>query len=575
LTATPAGRHSQTVTNSERSRRLGDGLLIALIVAAGLALRLAGVGRGLPYVHEWDEDFVVTPVLKMLLYHTLNPGLFIYGSVYYYLLLPVFYIHAWYLQAHGIIKSLDDIILAHPLIPAYSWYTNVPSFYLWARAFTALFGAATIYMTYRLGRAAFGRTAGLLAAALYAAAPGAIYYADTVRVDVPEALLTTAALLAGLAVWRRGRPLDYAAAGVLTGLALSTKQTALWLVVPLLIAHAYNPRRRHVADAGLGVMACGIVAGGLIGTPYLLIRPDLIRTGFTAHTETYGLLSVPNPGEFLQRLALNLTYLGQPVQGGDWYVVPHAGLGALPMVAAFVGFAAAFKREPRLQRYLAAYAVLQLLFLARAHVSYTRNLAPVLPLASIWAALGGIVLWQELSAWAYGNGWVPPARWRAAAAAAGIAVLLLGPVRQGAALASWLESHRDTRQQALQWLAVHVPRTATVAFELELAWYLPDLDHVPYHIDWTDRNTPVAWYTEHHIAYAAVSEWNQVNVCPALALIARPSYLPTVAEEAAFVPNSYPVIDPTIVIVRPHPPCPWIGPADWAPPGGPALRLAP
>jgi Dolichyl-phosphate-mannose-protein mannosyltransferase len=559
-TGRPRGARSPAVSRAAKApeppRRLGEGLLVALIVAGGLALRLPGVGRGLPYLHEWDEWFVVPPVIRMLLFHTLNPGIFIYGSVYYYLLLPVFYLHTLYLAAHGIIKSLDDIVLTHPLIPGYGWYINVPSFYSWARVFTVLFGAATIYVTYRLGKAAFGRAVGLLAAAVLAVAPGAVYYADTVRVDVPEAFLTTTVLLLGLGVWRKGRRIDYVAAGVMAGLAMSTKQTALWLLAPLLIAHAYNARRRRFVDVSVGLMAAGIVAGGLVGTPYLLIRPDLIRTGFTAHTETYGLLALPNPGHFFTQLALNLSYLGQPLQGGDWYVVPHAGLGALPLVAAIVGFTAAFTAQPRLQRYLAAFPVLQLLFLARANVFFTRNLAPVLPVAAIWAAVGAVALWQEVSALARAHGWMPGAPWRAAGAAAGIMVLLFGPLQQSTALASWLHRHEDTRTQALRWLTGHVPRNATVAFELELAWYLPDLDRVPFHVEWTDRHTPVSWYAEHRIDYAAVSEWNRAKTCLTVRLFPRPSYLPTVAQEAAFVPNSYPVIDPTIVIIRPRGACP-------------------
>jgi hypothetical protein len=206
----------------------------------------------------------------------------------------------------------------------------------------------------------------------------------------------------------------------------------------------------------------------------------------------------------------------------------------------------------------------------------------VLPVAAIWAAFGGIVLWQEIASRARTNGWMTVRPWPAAAAAAAVSVLLLGPVLQSVGLASWLDRHQDTRTQAVRWLAGHVPRTATVAFELELAWYLPDLDRVPFHVEWTDRNTPVSWYTQHHIDYAAVSEWNQINACPTVRLFPHPSYLPTVAQEAAFVPNSYPVIDPTLVVIRPRAPCPWAGAADWAsaggdlrPAGAPVLLLTP
>ncbi|HLY23578.1 MAG TPA: glycosyltransferase family 39 protein [bacterium] len=528
------------------ARRSREGLLAGLIVACALALRLLGVGRGLPYLHEWDEVFVLPHVITMVRDHTLNPGIFFYGTLYYYLLCPVVYVHALYLHAHGILPSIRDVVLAHPLVPGYLWYIGAPSFYLWARAFTAMLGAATVYLTYRLGGAVFGRPVGLLAAALLAAAPGAVYYADTVRVDVPEAFFATAALLAGLGVLRRGRRRDYLTAGLLTGLAVSTKQTAVWLVVPLVIAHVFNTRRTALVDAALGWMALGVVAGGVFGTPYVLIHPEEVWAGFSWHTESYGLLALPGPVEYLSKLGLNLGYLFWPTQGGDWYVVPHAGLGLLPGIAAVVGVAAGFRLQPRVQWYLLAFPAVQLLFLARANVFYTRNLSPVLPLVAIWAALGAVWVWER----AAGAGPLRRPGWRTAAAAAGIAILLIGPVRESAVLGWWLYSHRDTRTQAVAWLRGHVPKGAAVAFELELAWYLPDLDRLPFRVEWTDRATPPSWYAKERIDLAVVGDRNPIHMRPAAAVFPRPPYLPTFNEESKFVPNSYPIIDPAIFVVR-------------------------
>ena len=608
----PTGPHA---AGADRAGRAAESIAVWLILAGALVVRLLGVGRGLPYLHEWDEWFQLPPVIKMVLYHTLNPGIFIYGSLYYYLLLPVVYAHFLYLHAAGAITSFDDVVLTHPLIPGYGWYINLPSFYVWARAFTALLGAATVYLTYRLGRAAFGRPVGVLAAALLAVAPGAVYYADTVRVDVPAAFFATAALLAGLGVLRRGRRRDYVVAGLLTGLAISTKQTAVWVVPALLVAHAYNERRTAFADGPLGLMIAAIVAGGLMGTPYLLIRPDLVWTGFHAQVGTYGLLALPWPWVFFRRLSFYLAYLLWPTQGGDWYVVPHAGLGLVPGIAAVAGLVGAYGERPRMLAYLVAFPALLLLFLARANVYYTRNLASVLPVAAIFAAAGSVWLWHRTAgrgpAWpapwraagvaagivllligpgaafaalagigvwltAAGAGPRWPAPWRAVGAAAGIVVLLIGPVRESAALAWWLNRHQDTRTQAVEWLVAHVPRGAGVAFELELAWFLPALDRLPFRMEWTDRRTPLAWYAEKRIEYAVVSEWNPVNACPTVTLFPRPDYLPTVAQEAAFVPNSFPIIDPAVVVIRPRAPCPWgAALADVTPAGTSAARLTP
>jgi hypothetical protein len=323
------------------------------------------------------------------------------------------------------------------------------------------------------------------------------------------------------------------------------------------MTHLWNPRRRALIDGPLALMAACIVAGGLAGTPYLLIRPDLVRAGFGAQVGPYGVLALPNPLDFFKLLAFNLWYLVWPTQGGDWYVVPHAAIGLVPGAAAAAGLAAGFRRDRRLQWYLAVFPALDLLFLARANVFYTRNLEPLLPLVAIWAGLGAVWAWERVRALR------PRARpaWRIAAAAAGIAVLLGGPVRESAALAAWLHRHRDTRTQAVAWLRGHVPRGATVAFEIELAWYLPDLDRLPFPTVWTDRSTPLSWYGQQHVRYAVVSEWNPVSACPVVRFIRRPRYLPSVEQEALFVPNSYPIIDPTIVIARPQAHCTSVPPA--------------
>ena len=525
----------------------------ALITTYALVLRLAGTGRGLPYLHEWDEWFQVPPVIRMILYHTLNPGIFIYGSLYYYMLLPVVYLHFLYLHALGVMTSMNEIVLMHPLVPGYGWYINYPSFYLWARAFTALFGAATVYLTYRLGRVAFGRTVGLLAAAVLAVAPGAVYYADTARVDVPEACFTTAALLAGLAVMRRGQVRDYLIAGLLAGLAMSTKQTAVWVVPALVLAHAFHARRPALADRRLALMLGALVAGGLIGTPYLLIRPDLVRSGFGAQVGTYGVFSLPRPGEFMWHLGENLGYLVWPTQGGDWYVVPHTALGLAPGIAAAIGLVEGFARRPRVQAYLLVFPLLQLCFLARANVVFTRNLAPVLPLAAIWAAVGAAWAWDRVAALVT---FEPRARGAAMPPVAAVvaAALLVGPVRESAALAWWLNRHRDSRTQAVEWLRAHGPRGGAVAFDLELAWYLPDLDGLPFRVEWTDRATPPSWYARRHIDLAVVGYRNPIHLRRRAAFFPPPRYLPSLIEETKFVPNSYPIIDPAILIVIPSEP---------------------
>jgi hypothetical protein len=526
-----------------------DGALAAVIVASAAALRLIGINRGLPYLHEWDEIIVLPPVIRMALYHTLNPGVFIYTSLYYYLLLPVVYAHAFYLHVTGG-PSIDTIAFAHPLIPDYRWYSNIPSFFLWARGLTALLSAATVYVTYRLGREAFGRPVGLLAAAVLAVAPGAIYYADTVRVDVPMALLATAALWSGMSILRGGNARDYLVTGLLSGLAISTKQIAVWLLPAVAVAHVLSTHRRLTTVRAGGLAAAGVVLGGLAGTPYVLIQPLQVWADFATLVRPYGLVSVPRADTLLHQFGLSLAYLARPTQGADWYVVPHFALGLAPAAAAAVGIAVGLREQPRVQAYLLTMPLLLLLFIARAQEFYTRNLTAVLPVACIATAVGGMWVWRRLAPVLDAR---PPLA-RMAAAAALCILLLGGPARASVSLAWWLHRHDDTRTQALRWLDGHTRPGMVVAFEVELAWFLPALERAPFTVEWTDRNAPLSWYNAHHVDLAVLNDRNAPPLGRRVATFVPPPYLPSSKEQATFVPNTYPIIDPPIVIVRPGAP---------------------
>src|SRR5579883_89934 len=204
----------------------------------GAGASRSNLARGLPYVHEWDEPLVLTWVIGMLQRGDLNPSTFAYPNAYYYMLLPVVRLWYFYLHLRGRITTPWDIQLFHPqgAYAHYWWYIGYPSFYLWGRVLTASLGTATLLLVYRIGAVLFEPAVGLLSAAILALAPGMIYYADTVRVDVPMVFFLMAAVLAGTRLWMSGARRDYARAGLLAGVAVSTKPNALFVALPLFVA---------------------------------------------------------------------------------------------------------------------------------------------------------------------------------------------------------------------------------------------------------------------------------------------------------------------------------------------------
>lgn len=115
------------------------------------------------------------------------------------------------------------------------------------RAWSAFFDTLTILLVYLLGARLFSRRAGCLAALFFSTAVLQIQLSHLLTVDVMLGSLVTASLYFSARVMEEGRFRHYALAAVMAGLALSTKVTALPVLLPLAFAHvALCVRRRRV-----------------------------------------------------------------------------------------------------------------------------------------------------------------------------------------------------------------------------------------------------------------------------------------------------------------------------------------
>lgn len=124
-----------------------------------------------------------------------------------------------------------------------------------ARLFVIAFSLATIPLVYLLGKELYGVRAGLIAALLFAIAPGAVYYG---RAIVPESDMLFFGCAALLFWWRwlnRWRALDLAEAVVCASLAWLAKPPALLLLIPMVtlafVRLRQGPARERWLSAGL------------------------------------------------------------------------------------------------------------------------------------------------------------------------------------------------------------------------------------------------------------------------------------------------------------------------------------
>ena len=307
--------------------RAGVVALVAILALAA-ALRLVGIEYGLPFggLLNPDEQNIVPRAWAMVHGAGPDPHWFDYPTLLLYVLAPF---QAW---------------------------QDEPS-YLTARLIVVAFGVAAVAAAWWLGRAAYGKTAGLVAAAAVAVETIGVAYSHMAVTDVPM----TALIAVSLAFAVRGR---LELAGLAAGLAASAKYPAVFLVVPLVVA-AWGKWRRLGYSLGIAVVAF------LATSPYVLVHPHQAWADASR----------------VQRLARE-GWLG--FEHDSWALFSFTGKlwdGFGPaLVIGVIGLALALYRRTRTDLILASFVLAYLVDLLTIRAHFDRY---VLPLVPALAALAG------------------------------------------------------------------------------------------------------------------------------------------------------------------------------------------
>jgi 4-amino-4-deoxy-L-arabinose transferase-like glycosyltransferase len=154
--------------------------------------------------------------------------------------------------------ALDD----HP--PLYYWLLRLwlapGGNVAWARIFSALCSAAALPLAYVMGRRLSGlRAGGLIAMALLAVSPHAIYYGQELRMYGLQSLFVAGMMVAALAAFRRPGPERLAAATTLGVLACYTHYFSGIFMVGFMAAGPWT-RRKDESGAGPAVVRTALLA---------------------------------------------------------------------------------------------------------------------------------------------------------------------------------------------------------------------------------------------------------------------------------------------------------------------------
>ncbi len=234
-------------------------VLLALVFVAGW-LRFTATSFGLPERFRPDESLAV---LRSLGFEKdWNPHLADYPAAQLYLL-------------HGVMRAYATVIGGD--LHAVFDPDHQALALLVARGISAAMGTATVAAVYLAAESVFGPTAALASAAVVTFATIHVRESKFAKVEVPSGFWLTLAIAMMLRIVCRGRRVDYALAGLFSGLAAATHYGSAVVVVGILAAH-FEARHREnrpllsaLGDLRIYVAGVATVLTFFCATPYVFL----------------------------------------------------------------------------------------------------------------------------------------------------------------------------------------------------------------------------------------------------------------------------------------------------------------
>jgi 4-amino-4-deoxy-L-arabinose transferase-like glycosyltransferase len=448
-------------------------LILALILLAGLALRIWNIDYGLPFVYSVDEGSHFASRAVEMFWQDFDPGYYQNPATYTYLIYGLLRV------MYGPLGFLSDL----PFANVTEQFAKDPTeIWIAARTLAALLCMLGVLATYWAARRLLGVREGLVAAALLAFAFLPVAYSRVAVTDVGALAGVALALLWTARAADEGRTRDYALAGAAAGLAISFKYTAGLVLLPLGIAALARLRSDRLRALG------GVVLGGaLAALVFALLNPYLFGSLDQWWTDLRDQADV----------AANERKPGQESGGAAYYLDSLTwGLGWAALAAALAGAVVELRRELVRGLILIALPLALFVYLATQSRYFGRWLLPAYPAFALLGAVG-IVQAADLLTRIVGV-----ARRRALRPAAGAALLalvtalvLLQPLAADVRSAQVL-GRDDTLSQARAWLDERYPPELRVAVEPAVPgrWFRstpegrnpPWLAGCPQRDDWTE-----------------------------------------------------------------------------------------
>lgn len=408
-------------------------VVVAAALAGGLALRLAGIGFGLPYEYHIDEQQYVRQAAAMGR-RGFEPTWWSNPPFYKYVLFTEY--AALYVgeRATGVVTSAADF--------GERYQVDASLLFLMGRVTTAVLGVLAILLAYLLGKQAYSAAAGAVAAVFVSVC---FLHVRESHFAVNDAVVTTIMLLAMLAavqIATHGGRRWYIIGGVAAGIGFATKYTAIAVLLPLLLAWLLAPRSPGVRPAlrEPALLLSVTLLSAVIASPYFVLAAQhMLADVNTTLVEPLAVEETIAPRLNLEGFAYYLETL--------WW-----GMGPVFLLS-LGGMAVAAVRRRAVDIVLLAFVLSFYVFMARQGMYFVRWILPLAPVLAVLAGDLSATVVQKL-----------PARLAGLALAALVGLAAVQPLVNSVRFDVLLQ-RTDTRSQAKVWIEQHIPDGSRIAMD--------------------------------------------------------------------------------------------------------------
>jgi len=437
--------------------------MVMTLLFFALIVRYYHTKIGLPYLYYWDEPQTASTALHIMKSGDLNPHFFAYGSMMIYANLLVDILHYFSLMGHShtaesFLTNINDIQINTDT--GWRWTISHPSFYHWNRVLSALMGVGTVFVTFLIGRLAFNRWIGLIAAAFLAILPFHVIRSAWVSTDSPVTFFVLLVVLFSLLFIKSHKLSYFILSLVFAGVAIATKyNSGLAVLIPFIsLLWLYFKSKESVKSYMWFLVPTIPIAVFLMIMPYAIIDlPTFLRHvgGEIRHYKVlgqgYGHTSSPG----LEHLKFQLLQF-------------YSNIGFFNGVMIGLGIAGILFRP--LFIFTLMMPLLYISYMIGTKVNYHRNFVQVYPFLALLFASGFYVLYSIIEKVRIRLEWQKA--WIAPLAVAIVVLLFLVPQASSTyALAKMEKKARDSRTHTIADInTLQGFKKLVIAKELRIHW---------------------------------------------------------------------------------------------------------